>query len=242
MGGRPIGTGEGGPMSELELAQMFAEMATSLEAQPSTEQALEQTVRLAVEAVHGCEMAGVSWCVRGKKMETPFATEQLVSEADSLQYRLDEGPVFGATEDGDVTVIADTRFDKQYPRFSAAVAELGIASVLSCQLSSPRRVLGALNLYARKPDAFDEVAREIAQIYAAHASIVVANRSLQADLRTAVDTRGTIGQAMGILIERHKVEAGRAFDMLVEASQSKHVKLRDIASLVVETGQNPANV
>jgi transcriptional regulator with GAF, ATPase, and Fis domain len=229
-------------MSDLELAQMFAEMATTLEAQPSTEQALEQTVRLAVEAVHGCEMAGVSWCLRGKKMETLFATDDLVSQADALQYRLDEGPVFDATEDGEVTVITDTRFDKQYAEFAPAAAELGIASVLSCQLSSPRRVLGALNLYARKPDAFDEVAQEIAKIYAAHASIVIANRSLQADLQTAVDTRGTIGQAMGILIERHKVEPSRAFDLLVQASQTKQLKLRDIASLVVETGQDPASL
>jgi transcriptional regulator with GAF, ATPase, and Fis domain len=230
-------------MSDLELAQMFADMAVAIEAKPSTEEALEQTVRLAVEAVHGCEMAGVSWAMRGKKMETPFATDPLVGELDTLQYRLDEGPIFDATEDdGAVTVIVDTRFDKRYPKFSPAAAELGVASVLSCQLASPRRVLGALNLYARKPDAFDETAREIAQIYAAHASIVIANRSLQANLRTAVDTRGTIGQAMGILIERHKVEPGRAFDMLVRASQDKHVKLREVAALVVETGQNPTAV
>jgi transcriptional regulator with GAF, ATPase, and Fis domain len=232
-------------MSDLDLAQMFAEMATSLEAQPSTEEAVQQTVDLAVEAVHDCDMAGISWCLRGKKMETPYASDSLVTELDSLQYSLDEGPVFDATDDDDdsgVTVIPDTRLDKRYPKFSQAAAKLGIPSVLSCQLSSPRKVLGALNMYARKPDAFDETAREIARIYAAHASIVLANRSLQADLRTAVDTRGTIGQAMGILIERHKVPPGHAFDMLVKASQSRHLKLREIASQVVETGVNPADV
>jgi transcriptional regulator with GAF, ATPase, and Fis domain len=231
-------------MSELDLAQMFAEMATSLEAQPSTEEAVEQAVTLAIEAVHGCEMAGVSWCLRGKRMETPFASDPLVSELDNLQYKLDEGPIFDATDDdgSDVTVIHDARFEKRYPKFAPAAANLGIASMLSCQLSSPRRVIGALNLYSRKPDAFDETAREIARIYAAHASIVLANRSLQADLRVAVDTRGIIGQAMGILIERHKVEPGRAFDMLVTASQRQHLKLREVAAQVVETGVNPAEI
>ena len=46
-----------------------------------------------------------------------------------------------------------------------------------------------------------------------------------------------IGQAKGILMERHKVSAGEAFDRLISASQRTHRKLRDIAEQLAETGE-----
>jgi transcriptional regulator with GAF, ATPase, and Fis domain len=227
-------------MSELELAQMFADMAVSIETQRSAAEALEESVRLAVAAIDGAEMAGISWLVRGQKIETPFCTDPLVSQLDSLQSEFGEGPAIDATIEGTTSVVDDTSTDERWPKFSRAVADLEISSLLSCQLSSPRRALGSLNLYAYKRNAFDPLCKELAEIYAAHASIVLASRSLENDLRTAVDTRGIIGQAMGILIERHKVTPGQAFDMLVKASQNRHMKLRDVAGYVVQTGIDPA--
>jgi transcriptional regulator with GAF, ATPase, and Fis domain len=226
-------------MADIELAKMFAEMEEQIERQPSVSEALEETVRLAVEAIPGAEMAGVSWCTRKKQMETPFATDAIIDRIDALQYELDEGPALSATEDGTSVLINDLRFETRWERFTVAARDLGISSVLSCQLSSPRSLLGALNLYSRKPDAFDDEAVELAQIYASHASIVLAGRSLETNLKAAVDSRGVIGQAMGILIERYKVNPGQAFDLLVKGSQNKHLKLRDLAAFVVETGLDP---
>jgi GAF domain-containing protein len=230
----------GVPVTELELAQMFAEMASTIDSQPSVAEALEQTVGLAVDAVQTADLAGVSWCLRGKPIETPYATDPIVAQLDTAQYELGEGPAVDAEADGVPVLIADTRSDTRWPRFSERAAELGIRSVLSCQLSSPRRMLGALNLYSREAEAFDAYCIEAAQIYASHASIVLASRTLETDLRAAIDTRGTIGQAMGILIERHKVDPRRAFDMLVKGSQRSHRKLRDLADYVVQTGVDPS--
>jgi GAF domain-containing protein len=229
-------------MADIELAQMFADMAMAIEAQPSVEEALDEVVKLALEAVGNTDMAGVSWLKPGGKMETPVFTDPLVSRCDSIQYELGEGPCLEASVEGGISLIKDTRSDTQWPRFAQAAATLGVVSVLACQLSSPRKVLGSLNLYSRTAAAFDDDDKELALIYAAHASIVLANRTLESDLRTAVDTRGTIGQAMGILIERHKVTPHQAFEMLVKASQNRHMKLRDLAAFVVHTGVDPAAV
>jgi len=73
-------------------------------------------------------------------------------------------------------------------------------------------------------------------------SIALAGRHLEVDLRSAVDTRGTIGQAIGILIERHKILPQQAFQLLVKASQRRHMKLRDLALYVIETGIDPSAV
>ena len=49
-------------------------------------------------------------------------------------------------------------------------------------------------------------------------------------------TRNLIGQAQGILMERHRVTADQAFAMLSKVSQNNNVKLRDIADRLVNTG------
>jgi hypothetical protein len=48
-----------------------------------------------------------------------------------------------------------------------------------------------------------------------------------------------IGQAKGILMERHKINAQQAFDMLVYASQHTHRKLHELADHIAATGELP---
>jgi AmiR/NasT family two-component response regulator len=56
-------------------------------------------------------------------------------------------------------------------------------------------------------------------------------------MRAAVTNRDLIGQAKGILMERHRITADAAFTLLAEASQHKNLKLTQIASHLVETGE-----
>jgi AmiR/NasT family two-component response regulator len=57
----------------------------------------------------------------------------------------------------------------------------------------------------------------------------------------ALGTRETIGQAEGILIERERITADQAFQVLRKASQHLNVKLREVARYVVETGEIPSD-
>jgi AmiR/NasT family two-component response regulator len=50
-------------------------------------------------------------------------------------------------------------------------------------------------------------------------------------------TRDLIGQAKGILMERYKIDAQRAFSLLVRVSQHSNRKLRDVAIELATTGQ-----
>ena len=226
-------------MSDLELAQTFAELALTLDAQTSVGDALDEAVRLALDTIDGAEMAGISWLVQGKPMVTQASTDPLVERLDKLADELHEGPCLDAGQEQTTSIVEDMATERRWPEFARRAGELGIGSMLSCGLSSPRRTLGSLNLYSRQPGAFPVAEGQIAEIYAAHASIVLASRQLESDLRVAVDSRGLIGQAIGILIERHKVQPQQAFDLLVRASQRRHVKLRDVASQLVETGVDP---
>lgn len=48
-----------------------------------------------------------------------------------------------------------------------------------------------------------------------------------------------IGQAQGILMERERISATQAFDVLRRASQHLNRKLRDVAQDLVDTGDEP---
>lgn len=225
--------------TQIELAQTFAEIAQELEKQPSLEATVDEAVRQAVELMPGCDYAGVSWLQEGQPIETLASTDEIAALLDKAQFELGEGPAVESLWDGETCWIEDMQAETRWPRFTVRAAELGVRSMLSCQLLSPRQTSAALNLYARQTAALDEDSAAIVQVFAAHASIALTHRRTESGLRSAVETRGTIGQAIGILIERHKVSPERAFDLLVRASQRSHVKLRDLATYVVETGVDP---
>ncbi|QWC83942.1 ANTAR domain-containing protein [Nocardioidaceae bacterium] len=74
----------------------------------------------------------------------------------------------------------------------------------------------------------------MAKIYGAHASVALAAAREGEQLRAAVDSRHLIGLAQGILMERFDISVDRAFEVLRRYSQTRNVKLRQIAAEVVE--------
>ena len=64
-------------------------------------------------------------------------------------------------------------------------------------------------------------------------------RRREAALHRALQTRDVIGQAKGVLMERLRLDAGQAFDVLRQTSQRLNRKLGDVAARVAETGELP---
>jgi AmiR/NasT family two-component response regulator len=105
---------------------------------------------------------------------------------------------------------------------------------------------GAVNLYARYPAAFGVVDRAKGVILASLASVALsAAHSLEDEerridnLHSALSSREIIGQAQGILMERERITADQAFDILRRASQYLNIKLREVAQALVDTGERP---
>ncbi len=61
----------------------------------------------------------------------------------------------------------------------------------------------------------------------------------EANLQTAMESHRLIGQAIGILVERHRLTPAGAFERLRTASQNRNLKLREVARRVIETGVEP---
>lgn len=86
------------------------------------------------------------------------------------------------------------------------------------------------------------VADMLAQAFALAVDRVAAVGELsdrQAHLERAIESHRLVGQAVGILVERHKVTPSRAFQVLRRASQDRNVRLREIAERVIRTGLDP---
>ena len=94
-----------------------------------------------------------------------------------------------------------------------------------------------MSLYAEDPSAFDDHHEQITTLLATLAALALADAQRADQLHTALRNRDVIGQAKGILMERHRITAEVAFSYLSQASQAVNLKLTAVALHLVETGE-----
>jgi len=74
-------------------------------------------------------------------------------------------------------------------------------------------------------------------LLATFAALALAEAQRADQMHDALGNRDIIGQAKGILMERHGVTAAAAFGVLSRVSQAENMKLAEIARRFVESGQ-----
>src|SRR5581483_4341425 len=130
--------------------------------------------------------------------------------------------------------------EHRWPKFSArGQQETGVTSMLAFRLFAREQTLGALNLFSKERAAFGEEAVHIGALFAALASTALGAAQREEDLAMALVSRDVIGQAKGILMERHHVTDDEAFEMLKRASQNLNVRVAALAERVSQTGESP---
>jgi len=159
---------------------------------------------------------------------------------DRLQQRLGDGPCVSAAKRQSVFRIDDTREDLRWPEFCAEAARLNVRSMLCVPLWIDERGLGALSLYADQAAAFSESHERITILLATFAALALAEAQRADQMHDALSSRDVIGQAKGILMERHGVTADAAFSVLSRVSQAENIKLAEVARRFVETGDLPS--
>jgi GAF domain-containing protein len=211
------------------LARASAMMNTSRSFQ-GTLDAIVQATRTSLP-----EFGHVSISVKNRQgtFETEAGTDQLVWELDGVQYDLGEGPCLQAVEDEPVVVVERLRHEQRWPRYVPAALERGVLSQVAVRLFTDNQHVAGLNLYSTERDDVDVSSIETARLFATHAAIILGHAQQEDQLHQALQNRKTIGQAIGILMERYRIDADRAFQFLIRASSTSNVKLRDVAEEVV---------
>lgn len=225
------------------LAAEFVDIARRFEAAGSPEQTQARVTRVALDSVPGCAHASISLVRQHAPVTTVAPTDDVPRQVDAIQYATGQGPCLEAIRDEEIVLLDDLATDARWPVFAArAVAETGVRSMLAARLFVQDDTIGALNLFARAPGAFDDHDAAVVAILAGHAALAVtaARAKEHADqLDRALQSNRDIGVAMGVLMTRRGMTREQAFAVLREASQRLNVKLRDVASEVADTGSLP---
>jgi GAF domain-containing protein len=224
--------------ANVPIVEALAAAARTMNAASTSEETLDVIVQAAQSSLIGIDHVGVSVVDKNGSIETAAATDDLVRQVDALQYALGEGPCVSAiTTQTPVVAIERGHNQDVWPRYVAASARLGVRSQLGLLLFADHRAIGALNLYSTSTDVLDPEIVHIAELFAAHAALAMGKVRTVQQLHEGMYARKIIGQAIGILMERHDLTEDRAFAFLSRASQTSNIKLRDIAQEMVTSAQ-----
>ena len=222
-----------------ELAAMVRQLGGVVLSTETVDSTVELVTRLAGETIAGTVGAGAT-LVDARGTRSTGASDALVEQADRLQYDLDAGPCLTAWRDQTPVLMNDVDTETRWPAWTAAVAELGVRSVLSVPLVAAGASVGAIKVYSRQSNVYDSRAVHLLTLFAQQAAVLLTNtltladaRATSANIVAALDNRDIIGQAKGVLIAQGAGDQDAAFAMLVSASQRSNTKLHDVARQLV---------
>jgi GAF domain-containing protein len=204
--------------------------------EPTLQATLDAVVLAAVETVEHADFASINLVFRGRFLPQAAAGEP-PNVLDAFQRRTGCGPCAEASARQTVVLVEDMLSEARWDGFAEVAIGAGVLSMLCVPLSVEDRELGSLTLHATHARAFDDHDCSLAKLFATFAAIALSDAQRTENLRAALNNRDVIGQAKGILIERHRVTAERAFELLSDASQRSNRKLAEVAELFVQTGE-----
>ena len=224
-----------------ELVESLNRFATVLLSEETLSSVLGLVVHLTEQTIAGADGVSVTMILDGR-YSTAAQSHDWVARIDKLQYDAKDGPCLSAAEEKQIFRIDDVPTEDRWAEFCREATDAGVKSMLSIPFIPLDEPIGSLNIYSFSRKAFDDVREQVANLLAQQAAIVLANSQafagaseLNGQLMEALTSRDVIGQAKGIIMERERVDADRAFAILKSTSQRANRKLRDIAQDVVNS-------
>ncbi|MGH9278586.1 MAG: ANTAR domain-containing protein, partial [Acidimicrobiales bacterium] len=227
--------------AEVDLLASLGQVARLTDEPQSVDAVLTRVADLATRALPDCE---VSVAATGAGAVSGDRAARL----DEVAGAHDAGPGQEARAAGSPIRATLADCAERWPELGAAAAEAGLVSVSCYPFDEPSGQGGAVTVYA-----FAELtphALELVPLLVDNVAIALANgvlyesaHSLATHLQRALESRGVIEQAKGVLIGRQGCSDEEAFDILRRASQRMNRKLRDVAADLVahvRTGDGPA--
>lgn len=218
-----------------ELASLTREFADC----GSLDETLQRIVDRAEEYLDGCDGVSMMFIRSGRFISSPAYSSKVAYDSDIAQYNTGQGPCLGAIAEHKTIVIDDLEQEERWPEYRERALELGVRSMLSLQLFVTGETLGALDMYSKKPHAFDRRSVALGQVFASHASVAMKAAIEVAGLERTVESRDLVGQAKGIIMESSQVTAGQALERLRGLSAARGLSVTEVAQQIVETGDVP---
>ena len=221
-------------LASTDFVESIAEAARTLHKPRSLDQTLQTIVEVACNSVPGFDHVGIATLEKRGAIKTRAFTGDLVLPLDKMQYELREGPCSAALQGTDAMSVSSLQHEQRWPHYVPQARQAGVRSQLAVKLYLDEGTLGGINFYSTTSDDVSDDAQALARLFGAHAAIALGHAQERDALNQGLHTRKTIGQAIGILMERYEMNEDRAFAFLVRASSHTNIKLRAIAQELVE--------
>ncbi|MCV7348237.1 hypothetical protein BST42_03350 [Mycolicibacterium rhodesiae] len=197
-----------------------------------------ELVEHAVAELPGAEYANITVTAGQFEIDTPAATNQAAIRIDDIQRRTGEGPCLSTAWEHRVVHVEDLSRETRWPNFCThALQTTAVRSIMGFQLFITDRSIGALNIFADRPHAFDDQTRQLGSLFAAHSALVWDAARRESQFQEALASRDIIGQAKGMIMERYSKDATQAFEMLRQLSHDTNVPLAEVAARIVDAAQ-----
>ncbi|WP_375429840.1 GAF domain-containing protein [uncultured Friedmanniella sp.] len=220
---------------------VYDSVQAMLERDPSFSNGLAEVAGLVQRNIRGADAAGVALS-NGGTVTFRVASSRLAEQADDVQYGLGEGPCLTAVAERRGLKSGSLReHETWWPRFAHDVRQLGIESVLSLPLMVRADVIGSINIYSRRADAFvdEDVTNGIRFAWPVAAAIrsaqVLRNLDELTDqMQDTLEVHALVSAAVGFLRHRESLSAEDARLRLSNLAAARHQTVAEAATQVLE--------
>jgi GAF domain-containing protein len=230
----------------VELAGAFARLQGLLLDTDTATGAVAELAEVARDLIPLAVGAGVTLIDKNGEPTSLAATDPGVETVDRMQYEAGEGPCLTAWDTVSFQRVEDTCTETRWPDWAAAAAATGVRSVLSTPLVYHGQEIGAVKVYAGEPEAFTEHEEHLLGLLAgAAATLLGASQDshtahqLTGQLHDAVLGHQDIQQAVGLLMERHDLEADTAHSRLLDGARQQQLPVLELAVRLLHHSEHP---
>ncbi len=198
---------------------------------------LQRITAAAVELLPDVDYASITIQRADGTLQTVAPTDDLLCSIDAAQYELKEGPCYEAAVSANHVTSQELDGDERFPRYGEVAAEAGIHSQAGIRLyDAPGSSQGALNLYSRRPGAFQDLGL-LGALFADRSTAAIAYAQELDDQRNASLVREQVGKAVGVTMERYEFTDERAFAFLTRLAQHHDVPLPVVADAIIKASE-----
>ena len=225
---------------EFDVARALAQAARSMAVRGNPDDTLDAIVVAARTAVPGFDEVSATVIATDGAVTTMAATNVVVRDLDSLQYKLGEGPCLSALLDQEPVLAQRLSQEQRWSRYTPRAVEAGIRSQMAVHLAADEEILGSLNFYSTIRDTIHPEAFHRASLFATHAALALGHARRLEAIHASAQTHRLVGQAIGMLVERFEIDDERSFYYLVRVASAGGLELRQVAREVVDQGNRRA--
>ncbi|WP_163166167.1 GAF and ANTAR domain-containing protein [Arthrobacter sp. Alg241-R88] len=180
--------------------------------------------------------------IRRKRAEAVASSDAAAHALDELQNGFGDGPCLTALRAGKTVLVSDLATERRWAPYLKVAREHGVSSILAVPLDLAGEAEAVLNLYSGRSNGFSEDDVSTVEAFASQAasSVRLVLRITQlsearSDLASAMQSRTIIDMAVGAIMAENRCSRDTAFQILTRASNTRNIKLRDVAASVIRS-------